>query len=80
MVEIKSPIRLKDLEAKAGISFKTLIGGEGSKTELYDTDKMLMMTLKKGECIVCVDRKDNIWELYRNQKGRYSLRKLKEDA
>jgi hypothetical protein len=80
MVEIKSPVRLKDLEAKAGISFKALIGAKGSKTELYDTDKMLIMNLKKGECIVYVDRKDNIWELYRNEKGRYNLRKLKDDA
>lgn len=77
MVEIKSPVRLKDLEGKAGISFKALIGAEGSKTELYDTDKMLMINLKKGECIAYVDKKDNVWELSRNEKGRYNLRGLK---
>jgi hypothetical protein len=31
MVEIKAAIRLKDLEGKAGIAFKALLGIEGSK-------------------------------------------------
>ena len=76
MVEIKSPIRLKDLEGKAGVAFKALLGLEGFKKEIYDNDRMLIINLKKNECIAFLDRKDNVWELSRNTKGRYHLRKL----
>ncbi|HKM59581.1 MAG: hypothetical protein ABSF65_05280 [Candidatus Bathyarchaeia archaeon] len=78
MVEIKSPIRLKDLEGKAGIGFKALLGLEGSKKELYDNDKMIIINLQKGECIAFMDSENKVWELSRNSKGRYSLRKLKK--
>ncbi len=76
MVELKSPIHFKDTKGKAGISFKTLIG-EGTKKELFDTDKILTIGLKKGECVALVDRNENFWELCRNHKGRYNLRRLK---
>ena len=76
MVEIKSPVRLKDLEGKVGISFKALLGIEGSKKELYDNDKLLIINLKKGECIAFLDGNDKIWELSRDGRGRYNLRKL----
>jgi len=76
MVSIKSPVRLKDLEGKAGVAFKTLLGIEGSKKELYDNDKMLVISLEKGECIAFMDSESCIWELYRNTKGRYYLREL----
>ena len=72
MVEIKSPIRLKDLEGKAGIPFKALLNIEGSKKELYDNDKMLIINLKKGECIAFIDSENKIWELSKNTKGRYT--------
>ena len=78
MVKIRSPVRLKDLEGKAGVSFKALLGIEGSKKELYDSDRMLILTLDKGERIAFLDRDDNIWELSRNDKGRYNLRRLKK--
>ncbi len=68
MVEIKSPIRLRDLEGKAGISFKTLFGIEGLKKELYDNDKMLVINLAKGECIAFMDNENKIWELSRTIK------------
>lgn len=77
MVEIKSPVRLKDLEGKAGIAFKALFGIEGSKKELYDSDRMLLISLKKGESVAFLDGNNDIWELSRNNKGRYNLRKLK---
>ena len=77
MVKIRSPVRLKDLEGKVGVSFKALLGIEGSKKELYDSDRMLILTLDKGERIAFLDRDDNIWELSRNDKGRYNLRRLK---
>jgi hypothetical protein len=79
MVRIKSPVSLKDLEGKVGISFKALLGIEGSKKELYDNDKLLIIDLKKGECIAFLDSNDRIWELSRDGKGRYNLRKLSAD-
>jgi len=77
MVSIKSPVRVKDLEGKAGLSFKALLGIEGSKKELFDNDKMLVISLEKGECIAFMDKESCIWELSRSNKGRYNLRKLK---
>jgi len=76
MVEIKSPIKLKDLEGKAGVGFKTILGLEGAKRDLYDSDRMLIISLEKGECIAFLDRNDSAWELSRNAKGRYNLRRL----
>jgi hypothetical protein len=78
MVEIKSPVRLRDLEGKAGIGFKALLGIEGAKKELYDIDRMVVINLNKGECIAFLDKEDSIWELSRNKQGRYALRKLKD--
>ena len=76
MVEIKSPIRVKDLEGKAGVAFKALLGLEGAKRELYDSDRFLLINLDKGESIAFLDKEDNIWELSRNRRGRYNLRRL----
>jgi hypothetical protein len=78
MVEIKSPIRVKDLEGKAGVAFKALLGLEGVKKELYDNERLLVLNLSKGESIAFLDRQDCIWELYRNKRGRYYLKKLKK--
>ena len=78
MVEIKSPIRVKDLEGKAGVAFKALLGLEGTKKELYDNDRLLIINLDKGESIAFLDKEDNIWELSRSRRGRYNLRKLKK--
>jgi hypothetical protein len=78
MVSIKSPVKVKDLEGKVGLAFKALLGIEGSKKELYDSDKMLVITLDKGECVAFIDSENCIWELSRSIKGRYSLRKLKK--
>jgi hypothetical protein len=78
MVEIKSPIRVKDLEGKAGVAFKALLGLEGAKKELYDNDRLLIINLEKGESIAFLDKEDNIWELSRSRRGRYNLRRLKK--
>jgi len=51
--------------------------GEGSKGELFDTDKMVTINLKREESVVLVDRDDNLWELFKNRKGHYKLRRLK---
>ena len=76
MVSIKSPVRVKDLEGKVGLAFKALLGIEGSKKELYDNDKMLVINLEKGECVAFMDSENCIWELSRSIKGRYRLRRL----
>ena len=78
MVSLKSPVRVRDLEGKAGLAFKALLGIEGSKKELYDNDKMLVINLEKGECIAFMDSQSCVWELSRNNKGRDNLRKLKK--
>ena len=78
MVEIKSPIRVKDLEGKAGVAFKALLGLEGVKKELYDNDRLLIINLSKGECIAFLDKEDKIWELSRSRRGRYNLRRLEK--
>ncbi len=77
MVSIKSPVRVKDLEGKVGLAFKALLGIEGSKKELYENDKMLVINLEKGECVAFMDSENCIWELARSVKGPYSLRRLK---
>ena len=79
MVSIKSPVRVKDLEGKVGFAFKALLGIEGVKRELYDNDKMLLINLEKGERVALMDSCNCIWELSRSTKGRYSLRKLRND-
>jgi hypothetical protein len=76
MVEIKAPLRLKDLEGRLAILFRLLIG-DGSKKELFDTEKMVMIKLKRQESIVLMDRNDNLWELFKNKKGHYKLKRLK---
>ena len=78
MVSIKSPVKVKDLEGKVGLAFKALLGMEGSKKRNSDSDKMLVITLDKGECVAFIDSENCIWDLSRSIKGRYSLRKLKK--
>jgi hypothetical protein len=78
MVEIKSPVRLKDLEGKFGILFKMFMA-EGQKKVLFDTDKMVAINLKREECIALIDKNENFWELLRNKKGRYCIRRLRDN-
>ena len=78
-IEIKSPVRAKDLEGKFHVLFKALVGADGSKKELFDTDKMVTLNLKKGEGIALIDEKGRFWELYRNEKGRYFSKRLDEN-
>ena len=75
MVEIKAPVKLKDLECKLGVLFKSLVA-EVSKKELLDTEKIVAMNLKKGESVVLMDRNDDFWEVSRNGKGQYHLKRL----
>jgi hypothetical protein len=77
-IEIESPVRAKDLEGRFHILFKALVNADGSKKELFDTDKMVSIGLKKDTCVVLLDANDRFWELCRSNKGRYSLKRLKE--
>jgi len=76
MVEIKSPVRLKNLEGKFGVLFRVFMA-EGQKKVLFDTDKMVAINLKREECIALIDKNENFWELLRNKRGRYTIRRLK---
>ena len=80
MVKISSPIRIRDLEFKAGTIFKALLGIETAKRDLFDNNRMLILNLKKGESIAFLDKDDNVWELSRNARGRHNLRKLKSSS
>jgi hypothetical protein len=77
MGKISSPLQLKDTEGKLGVLFKLLMF-EGSKKQLFDTDKMVAINLKKEESIVFMDRDGNLWELSRNKNGRYLVRRLRD--
>jgi len=76
MVDIKAPAKLKKLECKLGILFKPLVA-EASKEELLDTKKIVTISLKREESIALIDGNNNLWELFKNRKGRYSLKRLK---
>jgi hypothetical protein len=76
MVEVKAPVRFKDLECKLGVLFKSLLVGV-SKKELIDTEKIVAINLKREESIVLMDKNDALWELFRDRKGHYSLKRLR---
>jgi hypothetical protein len=78
-IEIKSPVRAKDLEGRFHVLFNTLVGADGSRKEIFDTDKMVTLNLKKGEAIALIDEKGRFWELYRNEKGRHTMERLDEN-
>jgi hypothetical protein len=80
MVELKSPTNIKEIEGRLGVTFKWFgIGGKGGKKELYDTDKLVAIKIKKGEAIVLFDSQDRIWELSRSKKrGYHNLRNLEK--
>ena len=77
MVKIKSPVYLKDLEGNLGVSLNAIMA-KGVKKELLDTDKIMAIELKKGECVTLLDSNDNLLELCRDKKGRHSLKKLED--
>jgi hypothetical protein len=78
-IEIKSPVRAKDLEGRFHVFFKALVGADGSRRELFDTDKMVTLNLRKGEGTALIDEKGRFWELHRNERGRYTLKRLDEN-
>jgi hypothetical protein len=38
---------------------------------------MIAIDLRREESIVLMDRDDNLWELFKNKKGHYNLKRLK---
>jgi dTDP-4-dehydrorhamnose 3,5-epimerase-like enzyme len=77
-IDIKSPVRVKDLEGRVGASLQALVDAQGSKTELYDTDRMNIIDVKKGECVALVDARGRFFELCRKENGRYTLTRLED--
>jgi|GEM_PF-3490579 len=55
-IEIKSPVRAKDLEGRFHVLFKTLVGADGSRRELFDTYKNGHSKLKERR-VYSVDRR-----------------------
>jgi uncharacterized Fe-S cluster protein YjdI len=74
MVKIKSPLRSKDLDVEANL--KGLLGVDGKEINVYDNDRMVIMNLKKGECVAVFDKNNKPWELSRDGSGRLNWRKL----
>jgi hypothetical protein len=74
IVKIESPRVLKDWEARLGISFKEIVG-KGGKKEMFDTGRMIIQ-LKERERVVLIDNAEKMWELSRDKRGIYHIRKL----
>jgi hypothetical protein len=74
MVKIKSPLRSKDLDFGADV--KGLFGIHGKAIDVFDSDRMVILNLKKGERLAVFDKSDKPWELSRDSKGRLNWRKL----
>jgi hypothetical protein len=77
MVKIVSPARLKGLRGRLAVLCR-LLTGEIGKKELFDTDKMVAISLKGEESMAFIDKDDRLWELSKNTKGRYAVRRLKD--
>ena len=75
MVNIRSPLRSKDLDVGAGI--KGLFGVHGKDVNVYDNDRMVILNLKKGERLAVFDKNEKKpYELSKDEKGRLNWRKL----
>jgi hypothetical protein len=77
MVKTISPARLKDVKGKFAFLWRLLVG-EVTRREFFDTDKVVAINLEKEESIAFVDRNDDLWELFRNSKGRYVVKRLRD--
>jgi hypothetical protein len=74
MVNIRSPLRSKNLDVGADI--KGLLGFHRKGVNVYDNDRMVILNLKKGERLAVFDKNDKPWELSRDANGRLNWRKL----
>ncbi len=64
----------KNSDVSAGI--KGLFHINGKDVQVFDNDRMIIMNLKKGECIAVFDKNNKPWELSRDSNGRLYWRKL----
>ena len=71
MVKISSPKQRKNIQLR----IKQMLGITAS--EEFDSDRMLVVDLEKGDAIALIDRKDNVLELSRNNRGHFDLRELR---
>ena len=64
----------KNSDVSAGI--KGFFHINGKDVRVYDNDRMVVMNLKKGECVAVFDENGKPWELSRDAKGRHKWRAL----
>jgi len=77
MVKMLSPTRLRSAKGRLAILCRLLMA-RISKIEFFDTDKVVVINLGRQESIAFVDRNDDLWELFRNRKGRYFVKRLRD--
>lgn len=71
MVKINAPTRTKNMELRIR-KFLSI-----ATSEKFDSDRMLVVGLKKGDAIALIDRKDNVLELSRNKQGHFGVKELR---
>ena len=71
MVKLRSPTQRKNIRLK----IKELFGIAAS--EEFDSDRLLVVDLEKGDAIALIDRKDNVLELSRNKRGHFDVKELR---
>jgi hypothetical protein len=77
MVKILSPTYLKSAKSWVAVLCRLLMA-KNLKKEFFNTDKVVVIALKKKESVAFVDRNDDLWELFRNSEGRYVVKRLRD--
>jgi hypothetical protein len=71
MVKLSSPKQRKNIRFR----IKQLLGITAS--EEFDSDRLLVVDLEKGDAIALIDRNDNVLELSRNKRGHFDVKELR---
>ncbi len=74
MVKIKPLLRSKGADVGGNVS--GLFGVHRKETNDYDNDRMVIMSIKKGESVAVFDKNNKPWELSKDSNGRLNWRKL----
>jgi hypothetical protein len=77
MVKIVSPARLRSWKVRFAV-FWRLLEGKVCRREIVDVDRVVAIDLRREESIALMDRNDQMWEVFKNRKGRYVVRRLRE--
>jgi hypothetical protein len=77
VVKVTSPARLKVVKIRFAI-FWRLFEGRICKKDIMDTNRVVAIDLKREEAIVLMDRNDQMWEIFKNKKGRHIVRRLRD--